>query len=203
LLKAVSHQGKQKRTGEYAQLLKQAADKAESWNRVTAQHRERFLKAILDRVVILSDSIEVRISKDFLIQTLAGNAILETQGQRDLISLACPFQCSVRGKALRLIVGNDQAPPQASVQAMISAIARARAWRAQLICGEVEGIKHLAKLHQIGVRYVRKILPFGYLSPASIETILNGQVRPGLTLDSLASKIPTGWREQRALIGSV
>ena len=104
-----------------------------------------------------------------------------------------------RGNALRLIVGNDQVPPQASVHAIIRAIARARAWRAQLISGEVEGIKHLAKLHKIGVRYVRTILPFGYLSPDSIETVLNGKIAPLPSLDSLSGRIPINWAEQIAL----
>jgi len=200
LLKAISHQTKRSRTGEYAQLLKQASEKAESWNRVSARHRERFLKAILDRVVILSDSVEVRIRKDALIQVLAGKASSETQGPRDIISLLSPFQCANRGKALRLIVGNDQVPPQASLRAIISAIARARGWRAQLISGEVEGIKHLAELHKIGVRYVRTILPFGYLSPDSIETILNGKIAPRLSLDSLSGRIPINWTEQIAVL---
>jgi hypothetical protein len=200
LLKAISHQAKRSRSGEFAQLLKHASEKAEGWNGVTAQHRERFLKAILDRVVILSESIEIRIRKDALIQTLAGKGSFETLGQRELTSLFCPFRCSTRGKALRLIVGNDQVPPQPSVHAIIRAIARARAWRAQMISGEVEGIKHLAKLHQIGVRYVRTILPFGYLSPASIETILNGKIAPRLSLDALSGRIPIDWASQIAVL---
>jgi DNA invertase Pin-like site-specific DNA recombinase len=200
LLKAMSHQAKRSRSGEYAQLLKQASEKAESWHRITPQYRERFLKAIVDRVVILSGSIEVRIRKDALIQILAGKASFETPGQHELISLLCPFRCAARGEALRLIVGNDQVPPQPSVRAIINAIARARAWRTELISGEVEGIKHLAKLHQIGVRYVRTILPFGYLSPASIETILNGRIAPRLSLDSLSGRIPINWAAQVAVL---
>jgi hypothetical protein len=125
--------------------------------------------------VILSGSIELRIRKDALLQTLACKTSVETQAGCEVISLPCPFRCSARGKTLRLIVGNDHVPPQPSVHAMIRAIARARAWRAEIISGEIKGISHLAKLHQISLRYVRRILPLGYLNPASIETILNGK----------------------------
>jgi hypothetical protein len=100
-----------------------------------------------------------------------------------------------------LIVGNDQAPSEINTHAILKAVARARAWRKQLISGEAHGIEHLASLNHFHVAYVRRILPFARLGPAAIEAILNGQIAPDLSLDSLLGGIPTAWKEQAAIIG--
>jgi hypothetical protein len=38
------------------------------------------------------------------------------------------------------------------------------------------------------------------LGPAIIEAILNGQIDPDLSLDSLLGRIPMAWKEQPAII---
>jgi hypothetical protein len=103
---------------------------------------------------------------------------------------------------MRLILGKDQTSPRASALAILKSVARARAWREQLISGEAEGIKHLARLHQLRVTSVRKIFPFGFLSPASIEAVLNGEIASNLSLDSIAGRIPIAWEMQSTLICS-
>ncbi|MGD0157882.1 MAG: recombinase family protein [Terracidiphilus sp.] len=201
LLKTLGHQGG--KNGKYSELLKQGSERAASWTGISAQQRERFLKAILDRVVIHPDSVEVKMRKEPLVHYLAGKTSPQSNEYREFIFLHCPFRVANRGKALRLIVGNDQAPPQINTLAILKAIARARAWREQLISGEAHGVRHLASLNQLRATYVRRILPFARLGPASIEAILNGRVAPELSLESLVGRIPMAWKEQAAIIGSV
>jgi hypothetical protein len=43
-------------------------------------------------------------------------------------------------------------------------------------------------------------LPFGYLSPASIETVLNEKIPPRLSLDSLSCRIAMNWAAQVAAL---
>jgi site-specific DNA recombinase len=199
MLKALGHQGDRK--SKYSELLRQASDRATSWDGISAQHRERFLKAVLDRVVIHPDSVEVKMRKEPLIQQLAGKTSPQSSGGCEYISLFCSFRVANHGKSLRLIVGNEQAPSEINTHAILKAVARARAWREQLISGEAHGIEHLASLNHFHVAYVRRILPFARLGPAAIEAILNGQIAPDLNLDSLLGRIPMAWKEQAAIIG--
>jgi DNA invertase Pin-like site-specific DNA recombinase len=199
VLKALGHQGDRK--SKYSELLRQASDRTTSWDGISAQHRERFLKAVLDRVVIHPDSVEVKMRKEPLIQQLAGKTSSQSNERHECISLFCPFRVADRGKAFRLIVGNEQAPSEINTHAILKAVARARAWRKQLISGEARGIEHLASLNHFHVAYVRRILPFARLGPAAIEAILNGQIAPDLSLDSLLGRIPMTWKEQAAIIG--
>jgi site-specific DNA recombinase len=202
VLRALHQQGKQYRSGKYAELINRAAETAAAWTRKSALQQERFVQSIISRVVIHPDSVELKIRGEALNQQLTGNPSPQLSDCRDLISLHCPFRCASRGNALRLIVGNEQTPSQASTLAILRAIARARSWREQLISGEVQGIKDLAKLHGLRATYVRRIIPFAFLSPASIEAILNGHVKPGLTLDSLVGRIPVVWAEQRSALAA-
>jgi site-specific DNA recombinase len=194
VLKALGGQGVER--SKYTELLKRASAKTASWTTISAQQRESFLISVLDRVVIHSDSVEVKIRKEELIRQLAGRMNSQSTECREFITLHCAFRCAARGKALRLIVGNDQPPPQTSTFAILKAIARARAWREQLISGEARCVEHLARLNHLRVTYVRRILRFALLSPASIEAILNGQVAPDLSLESLVGRIPIIWKDQ-------
>jgi DNA invertase Pin-like site-specific DNA recombinase len=200
VLKVYHQEGRQNRSGKYVELINRAAKIAATWTRKSAMQRERFVQAIIARVIIHPDSVELEIRSNELIRQLTGNPGPPSSDSRDLISLRCPFRCASCGKTLRLIVGNDQTPSPVSTLAILKAIARARAWREQLISGEAHGIKHLAKLHSLQATYVRRILPFAFLSPSSIDAILDGHVTPGLTLDSLVGKIPLEWKEQGASI---
>jgi site-specific DNA recombinase len=201
VLKALGHP--RDRKCKYSELLRQASEKATSWTGGSSRLRDRFLRAILDCVVIHPDSVEVKMRKEPLIQQLAGKTNSHSNECSEYISLHCPFRVANHGKALRLIVGKDQAPSETNTHAILKAVARARAWREQLISGEAHSIEHLASLNHFHVAYVRRILPFACLGPAAIETILNGQVTPDLSLGSLLGRIPMVWREQAAIIGRV
>ena len=182
--------------------MKDASERAEGWEKSPVQQRERFLKAILDRVVVHPNSVEIRIHKEGLIRELTGKVQPQLSEGSETIRLDCPFRFSSPGKALRLILGNEQAPSRRTTVAILRSIARARAFREQLISGEATGIKHLAELHRMRTSHVRRIFQFAFLSPAAIEAILNEQIDPDLNLESMLGRIPLEWMEQSAIIGS-
>ena len=90
----------------------------------------------------------------------------------------------------------------ASTLAILKAIARARKWRDQIIAGEATGIRDLARTHKLNRSYVKRIYSFVSFSPAFIEAILNGEVPPNLSLDSLVRKVPLVWTEQNAAVAT-
>jgi DNA invertase Pin-like site-specific DNA recombinase len=186
-------------SNKYTELLRRASEKAANWNELSAENRERFIKAILERIVVHSDELEILIRKRILIQNLLGNGPVQPTAARETHSLRCPFRHAHQRKALRLVIGASDSSGTNSV-AILKAVSQARAWQQQLISSEAQGIKHLAKLNHLRVTTVRKILQFGFLSPNSIEAILAGQVAPDLTFDFLVGRISVVWKEQGALM---
>lgn len=74
LLKTMKHPGDMK--GNYSELLKQASEKGETWTAMPAQQRARFIKAVIQLVIIHPDEVEISIYKNALLQQLAGRARL-------------------------------------------------------------------------------------------------------------------------------
>jgi hypothetical protein len=200
VLKLLAPAGKQAVNGKYSELLKRASEKVTNWSKLSAEQRGHLITGILERVVVHPDEAEVLIRKDILIQKLLGKEPAQSAARKETHSLRCAFHHARQGKALRLIIGDAGDPLAINSLAILKAVAQARDWQKQLISGEALGIKHLAKRNHLRVTTARKILRFGFLSPASIEAILDGQVAPNLTFDSLVGRIPVVWKEQAALM---
>ena len=109
-----------------------------------------------------------------------------------ITSIGCSFRHIPQGRALRLSVGNNQITTDASCQAILKAIARARSWYERIIAGEVTGLPDIAHREKINYAYVKKIFPLALLSPARIEQIFAGQDSV-LSLEALLVDIPTQW----------
>jgi hypothetical protein len=202
VLGALAPSGKSSRSGRYAEFPSLATEKATSWAKLSSGTRERFIRAVLERVAIHQGEVEISIRKDALIHQLAGKTAPQLAAGREMVVLRCPFRHATKGKAVRLIVGDQQTPLAASTLAILKAIARARKWRDQIISGEATGIRDLARIHTLNHSYVKRIYSFASFSPASIEEILNGEVPPDLSLDSLVRIIPLVWADQGSVLAS-
>ena len=75
-------------------------------------------------------------------------------GLPPIASIECPFRHVRQGRALRLIVGNTNITTDASRQAILKAIARARLWYEQITTGQARSICELAGLHGISPRFI-------------------------------------------------
>jgi hypothetical protein len=141
-----------------------------------------------------------------LIQQLLGKNAVNTRGGdtpvppqphlRLVASIECPFRHISQGRALRLIVGNTNITTEASRQAILKAIARARLWYEQLTTGEASIIEQLAGIHGLSPRFLRAHMKLVQLSPQSIEDLINRPDSLPLSLADLLAIIPTNWREQ-------
>ncbi len=68
----------------------------------------------------------------------AGQGTQSAAKSAPIVFLRCPFKHLARGRTLRLIIGGDRRCTDASRQAILRAIARARLWYQQIVDGEVE-----------------------------------------------------------------
>ena len=186
--------------GFYTRIVASAASLDAAWQSRTPADREIFLRQIIDRVIIHPTRVEIRIKAPQLIQQLTGSATSITATKSESIpfslppiaTIDCPFRHVPQGRALRLIVGNNQIITDASRQAIPKAIARARRWYEQIIAGEVASLPDIACREKINYAYVKKIFPLALLSPARVKQIFAGQ-DSATSLNAILGDIPTPW----------
>jgi site-specific DNA recombinase len=128
--------------GFFDRIIAQAAVAAQSCVRIAAD-RTQFLKTVIDRVVIHPVHVEVRLRVPALVNEILGGD-QPGRGFPPFASVECPFRHVQQGRALRLIVGNTSITTDASRQAILKAIARARRWYEQITTGKATNIAQLA-----------------------------------------------------------
>ena len=192
----------------FTRIVARATSTAATWQTLSGTDREHFLQAVIDRVIIHPTRVEIRIRVPQFIQRLlgnntptadkrGGNTTVPPQDYLQLVtSIECPFRHIPQGRALRLIVGNTNITTEASRQAILKAIARARLWYEQLTTGEAGSISQLAGMHGLSQRFLHAQMKLVQLSPQSIESLMNGTGSLPLSLGDLLKVIPINWREQ-------
>ena len=184
----------------YDKLLRPARQRASEWARLTQADRADLLRAMLHRVIVSESSLELKLNLESTIQMLLGKPAREGTGKGDLqtFSLKTPFRHVAQGKSLKLVIGNERSASTASREAIAKAIARARGWYDLIVEGKAAGLFDLASQHGLTHRYVKNIFPLAFLSPESVEFLLNNPDGQPRTLDSLIGKVPMRWGQQRA-----
>jgi DNA invertase Pin-like site-specific DNA recombinase len=194
--------------GFFTRIVARATSTAATWQSLSGPDREHFLRAVIDRVIIHPTRVEIRIRVNQFIQQLlgnntpmadsrAGNAAGTPQAHVPLIaSIECPFRHISQGRALRLIVGNTNITTEASRQAILKAIARARQWYEQITTGKATNIAQLAATDGVSPRFIRMQMKLVQLSPQSIEKLMTRPESLPLSLNDLLAAIPLEWREQ-------
>jgi site-specific DNA recombinase len=115
-----------------------------------------------------------------------------------------PFAWQPQGRRKGIAHESTQPPrlDHDSAKAILTMVAQARRWMAQLIDGSVESTEAIAFRHDTGERNVRKLLPLANLSPVIIRAIADGTAPANLTISRLTSALPHDWasQEQRILV---
>jgi hypothetical protein len=176
-------------------IIAQAAATAQSWCQRIAADRTQFLKTVIERVVIHQVHVEVRLRVPALVNEILGDD-QPGRGFPPFASVECPFRHVQQGRALRLIVGNTSITTDASRQAILKAIARARQWYEQITTGKATNIAQLAGIGGVSARYIRMQMKLVQLSPQSIEHLMTRPESLPLSLNDLLAAMPMDWREQ-------
>ncbi len=177
---------------------------------VMIEHNLNVVRSIGDWVYLMAQGtrVEIRIRVPQFIHQLLGNntPMAESRAENTtgtpqahlqlIASIECPFRHIPQGRALRLIVGNTNITTEASRQAILKAIARARQWYEQITVGEVGSIEQLAGMHGVSARFIRAQMKLVQLSPQSIERFVSRPESMPLSLNDLLAAIPLDWREQ-------
>jgi hypothetical protein len=79
---------------------------------------------------------------------------------------------------------------------LLLAIAKARAWIADLVEGRAASFAQIAAREGKAERYIRFLAPLAFLSPRIVHSIADGSLRADLSITKLANSIECSWAEQ-------
>lgn len=106
----------------------------------------------------------------------------------------------IGGRKMILAPNGEEIVPPSRVtidNAMVKALARARAWQRMLDENRYDTIGELAKGEKVAVAYLSRVLRLNLLAPDIVQAILDGTQPRTLQLEQLLKAWPLEWQEQR------
>ena len=190
------------------QLLSSAADLARHWDQLPAVARKGLIRAIVSRVVIHAEHVEVMLDRSRVFNALTQSKKLEprTRGQidggDDRIVLKVEATLKRAGQGMKLVVRGATA--QAPNAALISLFVKAFDIREKLLSGTGESIQVAARRIQTNAPYITALLRISFLAPDIIAAVLDGRHPVTLTARNFITKthtLPREWSLQRRHLG--
>lgn len=153
---------------------------------------------LVERVALRKDGVAISINLESLIPAASMDR------QRPLLAFTefVPLRMKRRGVAMRLVirggVSNGTADPT-----LLKAVARGRKWFNELASGRARFTREIAAREGVNGRFVRRLTPLAFLSPAIVQAIAEGRHPANLTGEALSRgiNIPVEWAKQFAALG--
>jgi site-specific DNA recombinase len=193
-----------------SQLIKHGRQIAEELSAETPDKAKATLLALLSRVTIYSDRIEIALCRGRAAELLAGQSIdPAAQHQRsnpashDVITLRVPARLKRVGREMRMLVegADDQTAADPS---LLRVIARAHDLQGRLSQNTDLTVHDIAREERVTAAYIYMLLRLPWLAPDITTAIVNGRQPQQLSAKTLmrkASRLPADWTEQRTLLG--
>jgi site-specific DNA recombinase len=193
-----------------SQLIKHGRQIAEELSAETPDKAKATLMALLCRVTIYSDRIEIALCRGRAAELLAGQSIdPAAQHQRsnpashDVITLRVPARLKRVGREMRMLVeGADD--KTAADPSLLRVIARAHDLQGRLSQNTDLTVHDIAREERVTAAYIYMLLRLPWLAPDITTAIVNGRQPQQLSAKTLmrkASRLPADWTEQRTLLG--
>ncbi len=203
LQKIAPDAGKQKR------LIERTKHCAAMWQDLNPNDRRALLRAIVARVQVFADRIDIIVDQAQVAQWLLGDLDESKPGARasaespgPLLTLTVPARLRRAGKEMRIVLedGSDSTAPDPS---LLRLLIRANAIRDRLLADGSLTLKEIAKEEKMVASYATRLLRLTLLAPSIVGAILNGSQPPELTARKLMddTRLPLDWNEQRRALG--
>jgi len=153
------------------------------------------LEVLVERVDLRRDSIRVSLRLP-----LAKANGVTTSDHVGLVRTVT-MRMKRRGVEKRVVLGGGTRPCRIDLP-LLKAVARSRRWSSDLLSGRAASVRDIAKRAGVAGRYVREILPLGFLSPRIVEAIVEGRQPPELTVIDLTRRLdlPLLWSAQERVL---
>ena len=162
------------------------------------------LVALLSRVNIRPDRVEIKVRRRQLIEQLRAQSITSNtaaskpdSASDDILTLTVKARLQRVGREMRMLVENADDQTNAD-PGLLRIVARAHDIQARLMQDTALTVHMIARQERVSANYVYRLLRIPSLAPDIVTAIINGKNPPPLTakrLMRLTPQIPVGWDE--------
>ena len=186
-------------------LAAQAEEIGKRWPEFPATRRRAVLAALIERIEVSVDQIEIRLSPPRL------NALLDVAAtpihgviddETEIVSV--PIRRRRAGREIRMVI--DATDPFAASKPdprLIKLLLKARRFNATLVGSDDVPFAALAEREGVSPSYFTRLVRLSYLAPDITHAILDGRQPRDLTAEKLLehSRLPLAWHDQRTALG--
>jgi site-specific DNA recombinase len=190
-------------------LISRGRQIAEELPNMAPDQIRAMLMALVSRVDLKSDRVEIKLRRQSLVELLHGQSTASImQGRKsdkeseDTLTLKVKARLQRVGREMRMLVEN--ANDQLADPGLLRIIARAHDIHARLMQSTDLTLHAIASQERVTPGYISRLLRLPLMAPDIVTAIVNGKKPPQLTakkLMRLALQIPIDWTEQRKLLG--
>src|SRR5207248_8232000 len=186
-------------------LIARAGGIGKGWPELPAARRRTFLTALIKRIDVGANRIDIHFRPTrlgALLDFAATPSPSETDDETQI--LAVPIRLRRSGREIKMLIDGADAFATAKPDArLIKLLIRARRFNATLIDSNGVPFAALAKHEGVSPSYFTRIVRLSYLAPDITQAILDGRQPRDLTADKLLahSRLPLTWQEQRTVLG--
>jgi site-specific DNA recombinase len=186
-------------------LVARAADIGKHWPELSVARKRAVLTALVERIEMNVDRIEIRLRPSRLNVLLDVTATaLQSLTDDEIQTLSVPICLRRAGREIRMVI--DGTDPFAAAQPdmrLIKLLLRARRFNATLAHSEGVPFAALAQREGISRSYFTRLVRLSYLAPDITQAILDGRQPRDLTTEKLLehSRLPLAWHDQRTVLG--
>jgi len=181
---------------------KEIFEKLKSLN---SQFSNIFVRAILNKIVIYKDRIEIVLCQKQLLKSLeaivyGANLPEESKKETDepILLVKNIKLVKIARKGNTIIVSNSQNQRPEINRSLLKAIAKSFYWNNLLLEGKAKTSLDIQKIENLNDNtYIKDILRLRFLAPDIIESILNGTNPPEWTVQKLFKVKSLDWAEQK------
>ena len=151
------------------------------------------VEGLVDQIIVTSQTIEIQLCLEAKCASESATPTVLTVAWR---GFAAP---NVKG----ILHSPSTGPPMiaGNRDVLLTAIAKARAWIADLAEGRVASFAEIAKREGKVERHIRLLAPLAFVSPQLISGIIGGRV-PSVAVTALAKHVSWSWAQQRTGVSS-
>jgi site-specific DNA recombinase len=183
---------------------------AEELTTLTPDKTRAILMALLSRVDIRSDRIDIKVYRRNLIELLHARTIdagapagKPGSASDETLMLTVKARLQRVGREMKMLVENADGKTSAD-PGLLRVIARAHDFQERLMQDPNLTVPAIANHERLSIGYMSRLLRLPTLAPDIITAIINGKNPPQLTakkLMRLAAHLPVDWTEQRKRLG--
>jgi len=191
--------------GTQRRFTTRAQDIGKHWPELPMMRQRAVLTALIDRIAVGADRIDIRLCLGRL-GALLDVAATPTQGvtEDEIQTLSIPVRLRRSGSEITMLIDTTDPFVAAKPDArLIKLLLKARRFSATLVGSDDVPFAALAEREGVSRSYFTRVVRLSYLAPDIAQAILDGHQPRDLTADKLLahSRLPLVWPDQRTALG--